>query len=422
MLGVIVKNFLFQIVSRVISTGYNLFLSVLVVRTVGLPIYGDFAIVMNYIAIFIAISEFGTNSAFIVKFRDKEYFKNNFAKFLGYRFVVSLIALILCLSILFFAGYTQEIKTFILLASVLLMTDFINKSFGLAFQAFNDYSQWWLANMLAYSMAIGYLIYLTFNNQITVVNLIIINIFVNFLIGTFLYIYYKNQFNHFIVVRPVAVKRYFNDAWPLGVVILANFLMVSLDRVLLSFYAPDTEVGGYSLAYRLFEFLLIIPTFIMNTTYPLLLGYLSTDFEKFKKSFAQASISLALIGLGITGFVWTFSFLIIEIWGPDATIAKSSFNLLSLGLVIFFVTSPLSWFMVATNMYKKMMMIYMAGLIFNVFLNILFLPRFGYIAAASVTVFTEFLVFVGLLISTKDIFLRRNYKYNVKKQSVELHS
>lgn len=411
MIGLIVKNFLFQVVSRVISTGYNLFLSILVVRATGFSIYGDFSIVMNYIAIFVAISEFGSNSAFIMKFKDKEYFRNNFSKFLGYRLIVSLISLLLCILIVVFSNYNADIKSLILIASVLLLTDFISKSFGLAFQAFNDYSQWWMANMLAYSLAIAYLVYLSLTNQVTVFNLVTINIFINVTIGAFLLFYYKNQFNHLIVIRFSAIRRYFGDAWPLGVVLLMNFLMVSLDRVLLSFYAPDTEVGGYSLAYRLFEFMLIMPTFIMNTTYPILLEYLSTDFEKFKRNFVQAIISLALIGLGITGLVFIFSFLIVEIWGGQAIISKTSLNLLSIGLVLFFITSPLSWFMVATKMYKKMITIYLSGLIFNLFLNMLFLPKFGYVAASVITVFTEFIVFVGLLICTKDTFLRKSYTY-----------
>jgi len=146
-------------------------------------------------------------------------------------------------------------------------------------------------------------------------------------------------------------------------------------------------------------------------TYPILLEYFSSDFEKFKRNFVHVIISLALIGLGITGLVFIFSFLIVEIWGGQAIISKTSLNLLSIGLVLFFITSPLSWFMVATKMYKKMITIYLSGLIFNLFLNMLFLPKFGYVAASVITVFTEFIVFVGLLICTKDTFLRKSYTY-----------
>jgi len=68
------------------------------------------------------------------------------------------------------------------------------------------------------------------------------------------------------------------------------------------------------------------------------------------------------------------------------------------GAVFFFLSSPLTWVLVVKNRQGVLPFLYGFALLFNVILNIIFIPQYNYLASAVITVLTEFLVLAVLAV------------------------
>ena len=117
----------------------------------------------------------------------------------------------------------------------------------------------------------------------------------------------------------------------------------------------------------------------------------------FDKSVKASLKTLTFIALILTAVaLLTSKFLIIAIWGTEMQKAFVPFNILMAGSLFFFLSSPLSWVLVVRNKQKYLPAVYGIALIFNVVFNIIFIPRYNYLASAAIIVLTEFLVLVAL--------------------------
>lgn len=202
--------------------------------------------------------------------------------------------------------------------------------------------------------------------------------------------------------------RTINNVWPISITLLINLIYFRADAFLLSYFKSFTEVGIYNLSYQIFQSLLVLPTYIMNSFYPLLLKDFSSSLLKFKESLLKGVLLMAAIGfLGTVGTIFLASIVVQIITGGHGFSGSvSALQILSLGLPAFFVSSLLMWSLIALKQYRPMMIIYLAGLLINVLLNVIFIPRYSYLAAAGVTVVSEYLILILQLIILRKQNLR----------------
>jgi O-antigen/teichoic acid export membrane protein len=185
-------------------------------------------------------------------------------------------------------------------------------------------------------------------------------------------------------------------AWPISLTLLLNVVYFRIDTFILSKYFSFAEVGIYNLSYQVFQSILVLPTFIMNSFYPILVASHNESQNKF---FKQVKISvLLLFVIAIFGSILTYflSPVIISLIAGQNGFAGSieSLRILSFSFPAFFVSSILMWTMVTLKRYKLMMAIYFLGLLANFFLNLYFIPRYSYIASSWVTGISEYLILV----------------------------
>ncbi len=85
--------------------------------------------------------------------------------------------------------------------------------------------------------------------------------------------------------------------------------------------------------------------------------------------------------------------------GEGFSDAVLSLKILSFSLPAFFVSALLMWVFVLLKKYKQVFYIYSFGLIINIFLNLIFIPKYSYMAAAYITGVSEYLIlFLQILI------------------------
>src|SRR5690606_37666628 len=87
---------------------------------------------------------------------------------------------------------------------------------------------------------------------------------------------------------------------------------------------------------------------------------------------------------------------IVLVWGTEMANASIALNILMAGAAIFFLTSPLSWALLIKGYEKSMLVVYVVGFLINLAANLLFIPKYDYVAAAVTTVTTEVFILGAL--------------------------
>ncbi|MCL5410202.1 MAG: flippase [Patescibacteria group bacterium] len=206
----------------------------------------------------------------------------------------------------------------------------------------------------------------------------------------------------------------FAKAWPISLALVVNTVYFRVDSFILSHYYSLAEVGIYNIAYQIFQTILVIPTFIMNSFYPLIASDFYSSLVSFQKRLNRAGLLLLLISLSGVVLTWLLSPLIIElISGQGFQGSIVALRVLSLSFPAFFITSLLMAALIILNKSKSVALIYSLGLIMNLVLNFVFIPRYSYLAAAWVTVVGEYLILVCQLIIL--IWSLKNFTVNGRK-------
>lgn len=367
-----------------------------IVRESGVEGFGVFSLALSYITIFIAISEFGTNSTAIKLFSDPKYFYENFSSFITFRFLISAISAVAFISILPFLGYSSEIIRLSILGIILIILNSFVKSFSLAFQAKKDFTEQSKANAISY--AISYLLLFLGVGVDFITPFIALSIMAVNSTSTVIYLFYKyrSEFKIKTSFEAGYIKFLLSDSWVIGFTMVINMLMINIDRVMMGWLSNSEQIGIYSIAYRVFDLVLVLPTFLMNTYYPILLD-IKNDLKKYNQLYSNILWRFFTLGVFASIFLFVISPLIKVLWGLEATESIRALQLLSLGTVVFFLTSPLSWRLVGESMKKTLVIVYLSGLFVNVLINYLYLSRYGYSAAIFSTIISELVVLILLI-------------------------
>jgi O-antigen/teichoic acid export membrane protein len=179
-----------------------------------------------------------------------------------------------------------------------------------------------------------------------------------------------------------------------------------IDTILLSLMASAAVVGWYGAGYRLFDTLFFIPSIIVNAVMYPVFSKLSVSSPSNLKVAAEKCLNLllmcalpiatlfAIAAPNIVGFLYNK-----EQFANTIPVIQA----LAPGLVIIYANALFFSIIVATKGEKKIPIMAGAALVFNLGLNLFFIPRYQQVGAALVTSLTEL-----LLLCISLVFVPRN--------------
>ena len=394
------SNTVYQLIGKAVTAASTLLVTVLITRSLGAQVFGEYSVVITYVLTFFLVADFGVNAIITKEFaKDEQIAKENFVKVLGLRIAIGMVLLLLAAFLLVFIPYQSNIKIAILIALPIIIFQSILKASSVLFQAYLKYYRKTLADSLGAILSLVLVYLLSRSGHANLANLAIVYVFgglITAVAAVFLVKKYLNTKSRWIDYK--YWKYTLLDAFPLGMALMLNVFMVHADRFLLSVMSSYFSVGIYSLAYKIFDVVLVIPTFFMNAMFPILISAREASISKYR--------SIAIKTVGVMTFlailmtipsIMLSKSVISAVWGSDMARAYLPLNILMLGGIAFFVTSPLSWLMVIENKQKKLPILYGVAFAANIVLNIIFIPRYDYVASAVITVITEVFVLLFLL-------------------------
>lgn len=206
-----------------------------------------------------------------------------------------------------------------------------------------------------------------------------------------------------IVIDFKFIRNMLKKAVPFGFAFVFGSIYFFIGSVMLSKIKGDSEVAVYGVAYNIALAILFIPTVYTNAVYPVLSRYYkakekglsSESKEKLKILYERSFKYLYIIGLPISGGLYFLSDKIIFfLYGKAYSGSIIALQIISWYLVIKFINFLLGIVLSSIDQQDKRMFGQGATAGFNVLLNLLLIPKIGYVGAAWSTFATEVFLFI----------------------------
>ncbi len=400
----VTSNTLWQIAGKAINVISGLIIIRLVTQYFGEEGTGLYTLVIGYIAFFFMPVDFGLNAVAVKHLLDESRSPQKiFRNLLGLRLTIGTVVTAIALLILVIlpynsfnnTGYSPQVKFGITLQIITILAQAILATSNAYFQANHKYKYSFISNAAAALFNTILVAFLIISGFPLIFAIAIFSISGLIGAGTSLYLVKIKLRNVYPLKEPDYWKELFSQTLPLTISILLNLVYFRSDALIQPFYRQLDEVGHYNVAYKIFEAMLVIPSYFVNSLYPVMLEKFNQGGNKFKVIIRKSALSLGMLSLcaSITTYALApyMTFLLLKSYETQTILLL---RILSSGLIFFFLSSIATWALIIIGKQKYLAYIYAITMIVNISLNLIFIPQYGALASAIITISTEAIVLI----------------------------
>lgn len=407
-------NTLVQFSGKIISVVLGFLTVGLLTRYLGTSRYGDFTLVFAYMSFFGVFADFGLQLAIVRELSQKSI---SAEKIYGTYFWIKLALIVastaLALILLIFFPYSSSLKIGIVIGALAVGigglsgygTAIFQSKIRLDLVTYID-----ILSRLVSVVLILLFIYIKLNFYY-IVSTVLIGNFAAFLATVYLL---KRDIKFDFKYDPELAKKIVKWSIPIGLTSFFSLAYFKIDTIMLSIMKGSTDVGIYSLSYKILENILMLWGLYMASVYPLM--------AKFKGDSEQRNVlgllkSSSLIAISLSFFIillgFIFAPIIVNIFGGlNFGASVVPFKILLFSLPIFFINNILYNFYLVERKVKFIIMGLLFTLAINFSLNVFFISKYSYVGAAYVTIISEVAL---LLFYLSIVFLSRTNQNYAKK-------
>jgi len=209
--------------------------------------------------------------------------------------------------------------------------------------------------------------------------------------GAFFVLVSRTFFRPRLEIDPDFERSMMGTSYPLMINDILATIFFRVDVTLLQPMQGDTVVGWYTTAYKFIDGLNIIPSAFTLAIFPIMSRYAASARDSLLRAYVMALKFLVVISLPTALLTTRYAEGIILFFGgpeylPHAAIAL---RLLIWFLPFSFVNSVTHYVLIAIDQQRFLTRAFFIGVGFNLLANLAFIPRYGYQAAAVITIFSE---------------------------------
>lgn len=419
----IAYNTLVSAGARIISIALALINIGLITRYLGISKFGDYTLVLVFVYIFSIFADLGLYSLLTREIsRENADEKKITSNIFTLRLVASGVFLSLAPVAGYFFPYSSFVKTGLILGAIMYFFLSLAQVITGVFQKYLKMDKVALAEFFSKITQVGFVILFVKLNLgfFAILAASVVAGFVNFAV---MFKSAKKYINFGLDFDFGYWKKILKTAFPIAVSLVFTLLYFKIDAVFLSLKiinrsSPDlaADVGIYGVGYRVLESIIFFPAMFLGLVMPLLSKYVFLDKIRFQRIF-QKTLDILLITATplLVGGMFLAEPLIILVAGPEFKDSAQVLRILLFAVWMIFVANLFGNTIIALNKQKKSAWIYFAGAVFNIGTNLVFIPKYSYLGAASTTVATEILVTVLLfLVIIKNISFFPSFKIVLK--------
>jgi O-antigen/teichoic acid export membrane protein len=392
----IAKNTSVLFLSQIISYILVLFYTIYTARYLGASGFGLISFALALGAILSIFTELGLNTLIVREVsRDKKLANKYIGNTLVLKILLSIITLTLMFLVVSLLKYNPETATIVYYITISFVVGAFTNIFYSIFQAYEEMEYQSIGTIInSIIMFTGVILIIKYQLSITnfaMVYLIssIICLVFGFIICIWKFILPKIEIDtglwKFLIV----------EAIPLTLASIFLLIAFKVDTVLLLIINGDEAVGYYNAAYGLMTALMFLPSVYVLAIFPLLSQLHVSSKDLLKRSYEKSFKYLIILGLPIAvGTTLIAGPIILLIYKSAFTPSIIALQILIWSIPIIFVNYIIGTAINSINKQRQMVKSTFIVMAMNIILNLLLLPKYGYIAASVITVLTELASFM----------------------------
>lgn len=392
----VAKNIILQISLHLFNLLAGLYSISLIARYLGQITFGKYGFISSFYYFFITLLDFGISIIAIREIaKERERAGNLLSSFVTFKLFTSILLSFLAVAVANIFPFPADLRLilsvyapiliFIALGSIQIIFDADLRYEYIALSGFF----WRISSLLFIILAVK-------------LNLGLVFIVISFLLaeGIKCIVFYLSSRRFVSIKLPVIDMKLWielvRNAFPVFVTSLLIAIIRNIDVMMLTKMRGFAEVGLYLAPYRLCDMSLSIPIALMGSAFPLMSKFYNQDFNVFKKIYQKSFDILSACGILLTILVLVFADkLIILLFGPGFVRSAYAFRILIFSTLLVYLGIGSGSLLVAVDKQKANMWFYLLGAPLNIALNLILIPRLGFIGAAISNV-TAMLLVVSL--------------------------
>ena len=392
----ILHNFTIASLSRLLVGGIGLIIIGLMTRALGPAGFGDYSLILALLFVFTTLADLGLYSILVREISREEDQAKIVSNIFTLRLFAVLIFALLAIILVWALPYTRIVKIGVVIASIYTILSSLSQVLLGLFQRHLKLHQVSVADVVTKIIQLG---------------LVFIVLRIDGGITQFIWATVFSELIRFCLIfglakRMVPIKLDFNfNYWkkilksslPIAASLIFVLLYFKLDTIILSLMKPAYDVGIYSAPYRILEVIIFFPAAYLGLIMPLLSKQAIENLNDFKKIFQKTFNVLAIFAIPLTAFLLLRAGDIVGIInGVGFEDSAPVLSILSVAIALIFFGNLGGNALIALDLQKKGVWFYFSGALLNISVNLIFIPKFSYLATAWSTVATELLITLGI--------------------------
>jgi len=383
----------------------GVFVGIYVARYLGPENFGLISYGIALVSIFMTISRLGMESILV---RELSRNQENRKKYISTAFwLMGLASLfvytIFCIMIYSIEANQEIINIITFMAFGILAQSFMVTDYNFQSQIKAKYSS--IAKISAVGVSTLIKIYLVWY-EAELVYFAISYAIDFFLISIFLILMHlkKKQVNFIEGFDSKLIVPLLKSSWPMVISALTAMLYMRSDQIMIKKMMSTQDLGLYSVATRIYEAWIVIPVIISLSLMPSMVGSKKISNKEFEKGLKKTIAILFWMSLifSIISYIYG-EYIIVFLYGPDYEASINVFKIIVWGSMFAAIGSVSARYLTIEGMERKIAYRTLIGLLINIILNGILIPRYGIEGSAVATVVTMLIINYSINYIDKDL-------------------
>ncbi|MFA6251724.1 MAG: flippase [Candidatus Paceibacterota bacterium] len=391
---IVIKNTLWLLIGEIAMRLLKMALIIYAARKLGADGWGIFSYAISTASLLMIFSDIGISSLITREVAKKnEGYKEFLSASLFLKGIISIISIILVLSIAPSLSNIKEANVLFPIIAFILFFDSI-RDIGLAINRALEKME--RETIIKIIMGLSILI---FGFILIKINPIPTSMATAYLIGSALgliliiFILRKNIRGFIIKVNMKSLGLVIRTTLPFAMITLVGGILVNTDIFMLGIWRTPEDIGIYSISQRFYQFILIIPSMIATATLPVMSRLANENMEKFKIFTEKIFYIFMIVAIPIIiGGIMLMDQIVPLIFGLEYLRAIPVLKILIVMLFVSFPLTLLTNSILVFNEQRKMIAANIFGVLINIVINFLLIPKWGVMGATIATVISTIVI------------------------------
>lgn len=386
--------------SQVVAKAANVILGFLTVglltKYLGVDRYGIYTLAFAYLSFFGIFADFGLQLTLVRELAANDTPDTVKSSYFSIKISLIILATVIALFVLLFFPYSLAIKIAIIVASLATATGYMNGYAASVFQSRVQLDKVALLEVISRISTVALIVMFVFLhlNLFFIIGAILLGNLASLLLAAY---WAPSYFRLKGLPELNLVWELVRTSFPIGVTSLLAVFYFKIDTLMLSVMKTTSDVGIYSLSYKIFENIIMIWLLYLASVYPLISRFVKAKDSKKLGRIIKTSLLVGTLFSIVTILVsWISAPWVIAILG-DKNFGESvlPFRILIFALPFVTINTLFYYVLLSISKIKGITLILLVSLILNFVINFLVIPKYGYVGTSVSTVITEMVIMFG---------------------------